>query len=272
MKSAFETVSELSSDPGLVGLALTQFATMTAPLGPSGEPFWLLREADRWREPWKFLLGVRDVPKPYRKLFAAADSQRYALLRFSRMAQRTASLNNSQYERLVSASASGNTVIAIRAATRILRAMYRIDRGRFLLRATKRRPKLKADLEKILAEFYKQDTRRLGRRQANKPGKKPTLRDCVRNYVVCERLAFGMACGWMRGDKYGFPGLCFCSDEVITGLLGKLLNLPSVKLGTVRKLRQRLHLKKADVVVRKLAIRTNGTFELLDSQGKPIWR
>jgi hypothetical protein len=40
---------------------LQQIAILTAPLGPPLVPDWLLREGDRWENPWKFLLGVRDL-------------------------------------------------------------------------------------------------------------------------------------------------------------------------------------------------------------------
>jgi hypothetical protein len=60
IKRAFDTVCELASSPGLVGFALQPLAILTAPLGPALVPDWLLREADRWENRWKFLLGARD--------------------------------------------------------------------------------------------------------------------------------------------------------------------------------------------------------------------
>jgi hypothetical protein len=57
----FAALGELTSNPCLVGFALQQIAILTAPLGPPLVPDWLLREGDRWENPWKFLLGVRDL-------------------------------------------------------------------------------------------------------------------------------------------------------------------------------------------------------------------
>jgi hypothetical protein len=268
---AFETACELASDPGLVGLALKQFTAITAPLEPVDDPLWLLREADRWRNPWQFLLGVRDVPKGYRKVFVAADSQRYALLRFCAKAQRTGSLTASEYDRLLAALASGDNRRVAVAMNRIWGGMYRTDRGRFLLRAARARPGLEAHIESMIAESYAKDVRKLGRCRADQAPTPLRITDCTRQYVACDRIAFAMACGWLRGDKHGFPGLCFCSDEVVSCLLGRFLNLP-VELGTVRKLRQRLRLKKAVVLVRKFRVASDGVLELSDSHGKPIWR
>ena len=268
---AFENVRDLASDPGLIGVALRGFATMTAPFGPADDSLWLLREADRWPDPWKFLLGVRDVPQAYRNVFAAADSQRYALLRFCRKVQHTGSGTRSQYDLLVAALACGDNRGAFRAAERILVGMYRTDRGRFILHAARGRPDLKADIESRIAGLYANDVRRLGRLRADEQPRPLRTADCAREYAACDRIGFAMTCGWLRGDKQGFPGLCFCSDEVVSQLLGKLLNLP-VQLGTVRKLRQRLHLKKAVVLVRKIRRGSNGTLVLSDSRGKPVWR
>ena len=244
---------------------------MTSPLGPASDPLWLLREADRWAEPWKYLLRVRDVPEHYRRVFMAADSQRYALLRFARKAQRTGSVNTSCYDQLVQAVATGASGQAKRAVHGILAGMYRVDRGEFLLRASERHPNLKRHIESEIAGLYARDVRRLGRRTADRRPKRLRTANCFRPYVACDRIAFTMACGWLRGDLRGLPGFCFCSDEVVTRLLDKLLNLP-VNLGTVRKLRQRLHLKKAVVLVRKSRIGGGGLLELSDSRGKLIWQ
>lgn len=271
-KRAFDTVCELASDPGLVGCLLQELATFTAPLGPALVPDWLLREADRWKNPWEFLLGVRDLPKDFRLLFAAADSQNGALRRFSYKAQKTGSLHTSWYDRLLAAVKNRNAQAQNTAAKKIFAGMYRVDRGRFLLAACKRKPRIKAQIQKWIDELHARDVRRLGRREADKKPKRLTIADLFRKDVACDRIAFAMTTGWLRWDANGFPGLCFCSDKVIATLLGRMLNLRTLGEGTVRKLRQRLKLKKASVLVRQICPGTNGQFELSDSCGKPFWR
>ena len=271
-KRAFDTVGELASDPGLAGCLLKLLATSTAPNGPAQVPDWLLREADRWEDPWKFLLDVPDLPKDFRLLFATADSQKGALRRFSYKAQKIGSLYTSWYERLLAALKNRDTRAQITASKKIFAGMYRVDRGRFLLAEFKRNPGFKAQIQKWIDECYARDVRRLGRRKADEKPKRLTIADFSRKDFACDRIAFAMTCGWLRWNKDGFPGLCFCSDEVIATLLGGMLNLRTLGVGTVRKLRHRLKLKKASVLVRQICPGTEGQFELSDSRGKPFWR
>ena len=271
-KRAFDTVCELAGDSGLVGFALKRLAALTAPLGPVQVPDWLLREADRWDNPWRFLLGVRDLPEGFPLLFAAADSQRGAMLRFSRKAQKTGSLNTSCYDKLLAAIKSGNRRAGRVAEKKILGGMYRIDRGRYLLAAAKKSPELQAEIQGLIDGCYQRDVRRLGRRKADEKPGRLTIGDCFREHIACDRIAFAMTCGWLRGGKTGLPGLCFWSDEVIATYLGRVLNLRTLGVGTVRKLRHRLKLKKASVLVRQICPGVKGEFELLDSHGKAIWR
>jgi len=142
-KRAFDTVCELASGPGLVGCLLKDLATFTAPLGSTLVPDWLLREADRWKNPWEFLLGVRDLPKVFRLLFAAAHSQKGALRQFTHKAQKTGSLSTSCYDRLLAAVKNRDAQAQLTASKRTFAGMYRVDRGRFLLAACKKSRELR---------------------------------------------------------------------------------------------------------------------------------
>lgn len=83
-ESNFDSVCQLADDPGFIGQALRAL--------PERE--WLA-EADRWPEPWEFLLKIPGMSKDSQMLFRAAQSQRTAMRRFTEIARRAGSIEHS---------------------------------------------------------------------------------------------------------------------------------------------------------------------------------
>src|ERR1041384_2900186 len=178
-KRAFESVTDLAADSGLVSLPLGDIT------------IYLREQADQQPNPWTFLtvLGKQlGASKSQLLFFRAADSQRQASLRFARIVQRTGSVKTSWFDKLVAACNRGDTHAQLVAAKRIFAGMYRLDRGRFLLKAARDYPAMLAQIKTWKSELHAKAVRKVGRRKADTTPERPTLAACVRPEVASERV------------------------------------------------------------------------------------
>jgi hypothetical protein len=257
-------VEDLAADVGLIGIALANL------------PAHLRAQADQQPNPWVYLLEVGlqlGIPESELLTFRAAASQREALLRFARMVQKTGTVNSSVYDRLVAARQANRPNEQAMLEQKIFAGMYRMDRGQWIIRAAEPHPEIHRRLILWASSAATRSARRLGAQKSEAIPNRPTIADCTRGYVASDRIAFAMATPWLRGDLCGFPGFCFCSDVVIATLLRRILNLPtSLDVQLIRKIRQRIGLIKARVVVLAIQPLSQNEFELRDANGKSVWR
>jgi hypothetical protein len=231
----FPTVQELAKDTGRIGMCLRR----------SGIPDWVLKEADRWDDPWKFLAELPVIRTPasrtYRRLFAAAQSQRQAMRRLVEIAYGAASIRTGWREKMMQASKAGNRKEQAHAKGKLLAGMWRLERGRREL-SEKTPAWFWAEVRTWGAAFDDKAARKIGGRTARQTRQEPTLED-----LQCNRVAYQLVCGWLQGGRKGCPGFCFCSDSAICELLRDLLKRPKLQLDEVRKARQRLKLVQAEI-------------------------
>lgn len=82
-----------------------------------------------------------------------------------------------------------------------------------------------------------------------------------------------MITSWLTVGRNGFPGLCFLSDEVLATLLGLALPVPALyekNTGwkTVRTIRERIGLKKAEILFTGIEKVADKKWVLLDQRGE----
>lgn len=240
----------------MVGLALRRL------------PEWLLRESDRWGKPWNFLLGVRDMPKGFRVLFRAACSQRYALRRLAEIARGGGSIKTSWSQVMREALQRGELKTTRHAQEKVFASMWRYDRGRFLLAAAKDQPEIEARIRREGAKLYAKGCRKLGRTKADKENRPVIFDTRDITHKVAEKLAWG----WLRNGTGGGPGFCFFSDNALLDVLRVLLRLPELPFATVRKTRERLGLRKAEILITAARKNDQALWEFLERQGNVIAR
>jgi hypothetical protein len=202
---------------------------------------WLFREAERrWKEgdnPWRFLLGVKDLSPACYDFFRAAESVSSATELVSHCLYGGATiprgpLADEAQRRAVAGDQSG----ASRTAGKVVRGMVTFglwnDNGQPHAQLEAWKAKAEVDLRK-----------RHGRKF--EPSRLPTARQF-------NREAEAMIAGWLRLGNKGIPGFCFFTDEAMADLLAlrlggadAKLERTDVRLVRFRKLRQRLGLKHA---------------------------
>src|SRR5262249_4800849 len=130
MKSdyVFNSVCDLANDRGFIGKPLSAI--------PDSE--WLFPEAERWPDPWKFLLELPCLPKPFERLFRAAQSQRRALSRLAEIIRAGGSVEVSWTRKLEAALKSRDGQAIRHLEQKVLASMWRYDRSEQLLAAAKK--------------------------------------------------------------------------------------------------------------------------------------
>lgn len=101
--------------------------------------------------------------------------------------------------------------------------------------------------KEIYDELYTKDLRKLGRKKADEKWKGDHRIADFEQATASDKIAVELVRGWMRGNKGGCPGYCFCSDEVLASVLGNGLNLRSTNRDLILEIRRRLGLRKAKV-------------------------
>ena len=253
----FPSVCELADDPGFIGQALRAL--------PDRD--WLLPEADRWQEPWKFLLGVRDLPKLFHRLFKAGQSQRTALGRIAEITRGAGSIERSWGHKMKQAMKSGDAKARIHAENKVFDSFWRYNRGQRLLASAKQHSReMETDVCRRAEALYEKACRKLGRTKADEESRPAVFNPDT----VTKKIAWELACGWLR-NKSGAPGYCFYGDSALRDILEILLRIQELPFYTVRKTRQFIGLMKAPTFIYKLKSTPNGTFDLLDRRGEAIW-
>lgn len=250
----FDSVCELAADPGLIGHALRRL------------PEWMRREADRWPDPWRFLLPVPDMPKGFRQLFSAAQSQRKALHRIAEITRRAGSIDTSWGRKMIVATEAGDWKTARHAQDKVFASFWRYDRAKRLLDSAKRiSPAMEAEVRKRAYDLHLKACRKLGRAKADTEDR-PAVFEPV---TMTEKIAWELVCGWLRNQN-GAPGYCFFSDDALLDVFRVRLKSPELPFETVRKTRRSLGLKKATIFIYAAENKTTGFWELRDRHGEAI--
>jgi hypothetical protein len=264
-----DSVCDLASDPGLVGRALSRI------------PLELRREADRWDDPWEFLLGVREsyMSKGLRQLFGAAQTQRSALRQLARILVGADKLTISWCAIMKRASW---------VPDKVFDGYWRFDRGKYFLSETEREPELASGMRLVLRSYYGQlrtaaaarteIQRRIAlcERKARKLRRKHGVKaeELLRPTKITERSPFMLQVGarliqrWMRNPK-SMPGYCFFGDQALLAVM-QVDAYRSLEMDTLRKVRRLFGLKKAPIFVYGTQINSSGKWELLDRRGRTI--
>lgn len=257
-KSPFDSVGEIAAEAGLVGQILRRIP----------EPWCssLLSEADKQAEPWKWLLSLSNVPRGFRQLFSAAQSQRKAIYRIAEMARGGGGIENSWGEKLVEAIKTGDTKTVLHAQEKVFASFWKYDHAKYLLEAARREsPAREAQVRNMAAQLHKKACRKLGRTKADALAKPAVFQ--LAN--IREKVAWCLVKGWLRVSN-GLPGLCFFTDDALTDFIADHLKLPQLQFDTVRKTRQFLGLKKASACIYKVSKNEAGEWKFLDRHGKLI--
>lgn len=253
-KSPFDSVCEIAADAGLVGQALRRL------------PESLLREADKQTEPWKWLLSLPNMPKGFRQLFIAAQSQHEALHRIAEMARGGGSMENSWRKKLIEATKAGDIKTTLHAQEKVFASFWRYDHAELLLEAAKREsPAIETQVRNMADKFYEKARRKLGRTKADVLAKPAVFA----RTTITQKIAWIFVLGWLRVSN-GLPGLCFFTDSALTDFIGTLLTISELPFDTVRKTRRLLGLKKAPTFIYKARKNEKTGWIFLDRQGKPI--
>jgi hypothetical protein len=198
-------------------------------------PDWILREAERWSNPWGFLNGVRDLPKSAYDLFRAAESVSCASKRIHKMLFGAATMQSDLIEEMQNDD---------HRAVKLIRQI--IARGQWENLTLPAMTSQANEHAKSLENQARKDlAKRFGR---NSVARAPTG-DAEKDYPA-EMLLIR---NWLRWGNAGEPGLCYYSDEALADLMSLLLGRDNehdehdwlTRKGYWRKFRQRLGLSQA---------------------------
>jgi hypothetical protein len=202
----------------------------------------LLREAERWSDPWQFLLGVKGLPVGCYDLFRAGASVSCALVRMTQMSYGGATLNRSLLDEIRKAQEREFHIQAERLARQLL-----IRQWQFGLWPKGLRSGLSQDeqvlIEKALAVEEKKLMKRHGRAGLETRSLPGSL-----EFQESRKVESIMIEGWLRWGELGEIGLCFFSDEAMADLIELLLTSGrsrGQRRAHYEKIRQRLGLEHA---------------------------
>jgi hypothetical protein len=207
-------------------------------------------------------------PASFRKTLLAAASQRRALIRLGEAAGGGGSISKSYHSELREALKQGDQRAATHWAQKVAASLLRRKHGRHWLLHDKNFPPAIREYARLLYEqFYARDVRRLGRKKANDKWRNEQELD-VKQETASDKIAVQMTMGWLSLPN-GFPGYCFLSDDMIAKVLGLFVPfLKSADLKLVRTIRERIGLKKGEIIVTRLKQCANGDWAALDSGGE----
>lgn len=203
---------------------------------------WILIEAERWPDPWRFLLGCRQLPDAAYDLFGAAASVSAAINHIAKMPAGFTTMQRDIVTEMTERNKSGDRAGATRLGQKLVREMVKHD----LWGNEADWPAMPDEVHRIIESLKSEAKRQLLKRHGLKGlTPQPLLTAAQR-----EPEAYLMASNWLRWGHAGEPGLCYYTDEA----LADLMVLSSTQenrygLGTrvayYRKVRQRLGLKNA---------------------------
>ena len=257
-RKSFITLSELASDAGFTGRLIRKI--------PESWRIANFAQARKEADPWKYLLSLPAVPKPFQKLFRAAQSHQKALRKVSEIASSRGSLETSWTTELTKAKNSGDQKRMNHAQMKVFRAHWKYDRAQSLLGAAKKKsPADEAYVLRMIDTAYKKDLQKLGRKKADsKP--KPANFDPT---GIQQRVLWCMVTGWLQTSN-GSPALCFFTDNALTMFLAEHLKIPQLQFDLVRKTRRFLGLTKGPLIVYGVKKAPKNTWVLLGRDKNPI--
>jgi hypothetical protein len=226
------------------------------------------------RNPRQVLMrSVLDKPWPpiFSKTFIAAASQRNALRRLGEAALHAGSIFRSYRMEMRAAQKRGDQKAADHWANKLAAAILRMESGRRWLLEGKSWPALiRKEARRRYDCFYAADVRRLGRKKADEKWQSPDKELDFKQETACDKIAVQLTMGWLSLPG-GIPGYCFLSDEMIAEVLGLLAPfLKSADWKLVRTIRERIGLKKGEIIVTSLKQRANGDWAIFDSAGRDL--
>jgi len=232
-------------------------------------------------DPAKIIMRVvmdRFWPDGFRKTFEAATSQREAELRLAEIARGGGSISQSWRLKLRAAQKSGDRKTADHWADKVTASILQWETGRQWLLYDKVEglsapPKIREVAHQKYKKFYAADVRRLGRKKADEKWKGKITPRYEPGANDGDFIVEAMITSWLTVGHNGFPGLCFMSDEVLATLLGHALPVPALYekdagWKTVRTIRERIGLKKAEILFTGFEKVADKKWVLLDQRGE----
>jgi hypothetical protein len=208
-------------------------------------------------------------PASFRKTLHAAASQRRAIIRLGEAAGGGGSISKSFRSELREALKKGNQEAATHWAHKVAASVFRRKDGRrWLLQGKRTPPAIREHARWLYEQLYTRDVRRLGRKEADEKRRSPDQGLDFKQETASDKIAVQLAVGWLSLPG-GFPGYCFLSDEVTANVLGIVMPfLRSTTWKLVRTIRERIGLKKGEIIVTCLKRRPGGEWAALDFRGR----
>ena len=223
---------------------------------------------------------IMDAPWPnsFRKTFVAAASKKEAELRLAEIARGGGSISQSWRLKIKDAQIRGDQKTADYWADKVTGSILQWETGRQWLLYDKVEglsapPKIREIAHQKFEEFYAADVRRLGRKEADEKWKGKTTPRYEPGANDGDYIVEAMITSWLTFGHNGFPGFCFMSDELLANLLGLILPLPRLlneKIHgwkTVRTIRERIGLKKAEILFTGIKEVGDKKWAILDRRG-----
>jgi hypothetical protein len=221
-------------------------------------------------------------PDSFRKTFVAAASQCEAELRLAEIARGGGSISQSWRLKIRAAQKIGDRKMADHWADKVAGSILQWEHGRQWLLHDKVKglsapPKIREIARQKYEKFYAADVRKLGRKPADEKWKgADNLKSPIgfKRDTNSDKIAEAMTTSWLTVGHNGFPGLCFMSDELLAQLLGCTIPLPSllneVSDGwkTIRTIRERIGLKKAEILFNGIEKVADKKWAILDLRGE----
>ncbi len=208
---------------------------------------WIIREAERREDTWRFLLGVRDLHPDCYGFFRAAESLSRAMNHVLQMLYGGATLPRYLPAEMTRLEREGDVAGARRIAKKLVRAQIRHGLW-FPWTDEDRRYAGEANLRTLeaLAGQARADLEKRHGKNFVVPVK--TMDQFSAQHEPFEnRIIYMMIDGWLRLGPYGDPGLCYFSDHATTRLLEAVTkNDMGCNVPYFRKIRQRLGLHHAN--------------------------
>lgn len=236
LSSLIEPISSLAEDKGAIGQFLRTFSEAVFPDDRNS----LLREAARREsagdDPWKFLMGVRDITPDMAQVIRAAQSQRGAWRRLLDNAHRWGKLRE-ECEQLRNASPG---TPGQPCQLRFFSRLWAIERCA-ILDDPLNHPAFRAELSRL----GKAEDSKLVKRHGRKILSRVPERPCSQALFE-DRIGFLLVRWWLRCEVGGIPGLMFFSSGAIAHLLNEVFQLAGrdwlLDVDRIKKKRQRLGL------------------------------
>lgn len=217
-------------------------------------------------------------PDSFRKTFEAAASQRTAFLRLATVARGGGSISGTWHSKFRTAQNRGDQKTAGYFSDKELASILQTAVGREWLLENKAEalsapPEMRAWAQSKYQGLYEADRRRVGRKKADekwKSAKTPRFKLKENG----DYIAAAMTMEWLVVGHNGFPGLCFMSDSLIADLLGLGLPIPRLRSEnihgwkTVRTIRERIGLKKAEILFKEMEKVGDNKWAILNRRGE----